>query len=260
MRVAVLAPKRDLPLKHLRAATSVQVCRTTKDFEAEFGRAEMAVMDLRDGAAHSPVALTERLLSEHPFVKVVGVIGTSGISLEESFQLGKLGLYKIMTTKEVEDPKAWQQLGVEMQTASLVERFRWSLRRTLREQMTPLMGVFLSHFTAPAVKQLVHRVPISHARTPEGRRRALWRQCQAEGLASPEDVLFGVRLLFIKAAVDDGQWSHDQIAAYLEYPCAQAMWRSIRRRSGYTVTHLRTTPAFRLYADTAARFLQRRGG
>lgn len=266
MRVAVYAPPKGtitVPVSHhtlpphpLPQPSTVHRCHTIHEFEEAFARSELAILDVRQPSGLDVAAFAERLLAAHPFVKIIVMASAAGLSLDTVFRLGQLGVWRLLHGDAAADASVWKQLGQELHAVSLLDRFRWHVQPWLRHIATPLLTIFLTHVQAPAVKQLVHRAPFKESRTVAARRRALWRQCQEAALESPEDVLFGVRLMFIKTALDDGRWTHEQLAAFLEYSSASAMWRSVKRRSGYTVRTLRGAHVPQFYEKTAARFVQ----
>lgn len=258
MRVAVYAPKQRLPVHHLPPSMAVQNCYTAEEFRQEFATCELAVVDFRQPLSVDISARMEQLLSAHPFVKVVAIISSSGLSGEAGFRLGQLGIWKLLSAKEADDGSVWKRMGHELQAISLLDRFRWHMQPLARQIAAPLLTLFIAHVQAPAVKQLVHRAPICHAKTVAGRRRALWRQCQEEDLGPPEDVLFGVRLLFIKTVLDEGHWSHEKLAAYLEYSSVSAMWRSVKRRAQQSPRTLRAMPVHQLREHVTTHFVRRK--
>lgn len=254
MRVTVFTPPGTPSVPLPKRATPLS-CRTLTDVAAEFGRSQLVCLDLRLTCPADLAPQVERWLTAHPFVPVVLVAAHNSVPAPISFRLGQLGVSRLLSVDDAMRVDVWDRILREYETVSLTTRFQQTVLPLIRRTAMPLMSVFLTYIQAPAVKQLVYRAPVSTAPTTDGKRRALLRQCRRHQLRSPEDVLFGLRLLFVKAALDDNTWTQEQLASYLEFSSPRVMWRSIQRRSGYTRRQLHHQPIEQVRTAVAHRFL-----
>lgn len=232
MRIVVGSTQPDIVTAVRGANASVLLARSTLEFEYESARASAAFLDLRDTWVKDAKDVVQRALLRHPFLKLSVIVNPLAADPHLFFAFGQMGVADIVQPHVAAQIGFWTNVEVDVLALDAVNRFERQVRPYLMAKEHPLLTVFLPNVNKASVKQLAHSWVGDSGLSSAAQRRSLWSTCQRAKLASPEDILSGLRVLFIKSILDDRSWSVEQLARYLDYGSQRAMWRSVKRRSG----------------------------
>lgn len=216
----------------------------------------VGVIDLRCVPVPHALDTIQDTLETHPFLKVAAILAGSTEDPTTSFRLGRLGTWMVMQGADSERTATWDALSHGATGLQMVSRFDQFIRDHVPTPLREVVDLVLPHLSAGSVKTLCVRLYKQDDRSLDGKRRALWRQCTAAGLAGPETLLKTLRTLFIRFALASGEWPLERLAHYLEFPTVAAMTKSVQRTTGYTLRQLKDQPMAALlltsWADATA--------
>ena len=238
MRVVVASTQPDVLAAIRATTTAVLVARSTIEFEHESARAAIAYLDLRNPWVKDPLAVAQRALFRHPFLKLHVILNPLAADGALYFAFGQMGVASVVHPQQVSAASFWHQVDGDVLAFDAVDRFHRQVRPYLVRHEHPLLTLFLPNLHKASVKQLAQHVMQSAGVTSATKRRAVWATCQRVGLAPPEVILSGLRVLFIKSIVDDRSWTAEQLTRYLDFGSVRAMWRAVKRRTGLSAKQL----------------------
>lgn len=232
------------------------VTRTGPEFHHESTRASISVLDLRSTSA--PCELIARLLGQHPFLQLNVIADPRQADPEVYFNFGRMGVANVIPPDTAARPEFWLKLAQQQSTINVVDRFERLLRPHLSFREHPLITVFLPKVHLPSVKQLAHTLMPNRQVSEAARRRTLWSVCQRAQLVPADRILSGLRVLFIKYALDDKAWTMEQLTQHLQFSSPRAMWRTVRRRCQLNQAALRAADFTALTKQITHDFVVRR--
>jgi AraC-like DNA-binding protein len=226
-----------------------------------FKDVQLAVLDLSTVSSAQAGAVIINQLEAWPFTRMVVIppatIGHDTHLIWLLLRLGKFGVEAPECEVAAMSGKWWvRHLAEAAGTAALDNA--WDSLRSIMPEGTKgdLMRQISEHaLVARSVKTLAYLM-YPNSPTPDARRKRLWENCQRVGLDAPENVLYTMRLVMLKAMLDADTWPLGRVARHFGYESTRMLNRSCRNRYGVSTTQLRAIPHAKVMNCAASVFHQ----
>lgn len=231
--------------KHMEVSYLFRQTKDVKSFSRDFLIANGAVLDLATISIADALALSESLLSDHPFVRVI-VVPMVQHSLEDQcryFDLGRIGVVGIPSIADAESTDYWFTSIVGSAKFDVVVRARKELYALLpQDERGDFLRSIAEHAMVSSVKGLALRMYPDRSQSQAYKRRRLWQTCKILDLAPPEHLLVAIRLFLIKYVLDSNQWTLDRVARYFGMESARHLNRACKTRYNVSCAGLKDLP------------------